>query len=327
MIFFFGLASVEITRSFLPGGALHPVRKSVNPLLATAGGVIGPALSYLLLNHFFGSADLRHGWGIPTATDIAFAWLAARVVFGEGHPAVSFLLLLAVADDFVGVAIIALFYPNPAAAVEPLWLALVPSGMAAAFFLRRAAIKNYWPYILLGGVPSWIGLYRANLHPALALVFIIPFLPHPSREERGMFEEDPRGLSAMARFEGEWKIIIDFGLFMFGLANAGVVFSQIGIATWLVLSALVLGKTSGIFLFGKAAQKMGFHLPMGLTDRELFVVGLIGGLGFTVALFIAGEAFRDPAIQGGAKMGAMMSTLVAIIAIVSGKILKIRKVR
>ena len=81
--------------------------------MATLGGVIGPAFVYLALNHFIGSAELLRGWGIPTATDIAFAWLVARTVFGVDHPAISFLLLLAVADDGIGLAIIAVFYPDP----------------------------------------------------------------------------------------------------------------------------------------------------------------------------------------------------------------------
>src|SRR5512135_2187711 len=137
MVFFFGIATVEITQSLLPGGDLHPIKKSVNPLLATLGGVIGPALVYLMLNHFIGSSSLRRGWGIPTATDIAFAWLTARMLFGNNHPAVAFLVLLAVADDGIGLAIIAIFYPNPLLPVKPLWLFLTLAGMTAAYLLRR----------------------------------------------------------------------------------------------------------------------------------------------------------------------------------------------
>ena len=326
MVFFFGIAAVEITQSLLPGGDLHPINKSVNPLLATAGGVIGPALVYLALNHFIGSDSMRRGWGIPTATDIAFAWLTARMVFGKNHPAIAFLVLLAVADDGIGLAIIAVFYPNPLLPVKPLWLLLTLAGMAAVYLFKKRRVKSYWPYILAGGGLSWAGLFNAHLHPALALVFIIPFLPHRRFEEKHVFEEDVADRSAMAQFEHEWKLIVDFGLFMFGLANSGVEFSQVNIVTWLVLFALLIGKTVGIFSLGYLAYKLGFPLPHGMRTKELLVVGIIAGFGFTVALFVAGEAFIDPAHQGGAKMGAMLSCGSAAIAVIVAKLLKIRKV-
>ncbi|MBI3598862.1 MAG: Na+/H+ antiporter NhaA, partial [Nitrospirae bacterium] len=107
MVFFFGIATKEITQACLPGGALNPIKKAVNPLLGTFGGVIGPVCVYFLFVRITGNNALARGWAIPTATDIALAWLVARLVFGEGHPAISFLLLLAIADDGIGLAIIA----------------------------------------------------------------------------------------------------------------------------------------------------------------------------------------------------------------------------
>jgi NhaA family Na+:H+ antiporter len=327
MAFFFGIAAVEITRSFLPGGDLYPVSKSVNPLLATAGGVVGPALVYLVLNHIIGAPELQRGWGIPTATDIAFAWLIARLIFGSNHPAISFLLLLAIADDGIGLAIIAVFYPDPRFPVEPLWLLLTLAGMLVAYALRTQRIRSYWPYIILGGMLSWAGLFKAHFHPALALVFIIPFLPHAIAETKHFFEEDLTDRSTMAQFEHEWKIIVDFGLFMFGLGNAGVTFAQVGTATWLVLLSLIAGKTAGIFAFGSTAVMLGFPMPQGMQKKELLVVGIIAGFGFTVALFVAGVAFIDPLHQGAAKMGAMLSCLAALIAVIAAKVLKIKKTR
>jgi Na+:H+ antiporter, NhaA family len=325
MVFFFGIAAVEIVQSLLPGGDLHPIKKSVNPLLATLGGVAGPAVVYLVLNYFIGSPDMRRGWGIPTATDIAFAWLTARMVFGRDHPAVSFLVLLAVADDGIGLAIIAIFYPDPLLPVKPVWLLLTLAGMGTAFFIRKGRVGSYWPYVLVAGGLSWVGLYSANLHPALALVFIVPFMPHASFERKHMFDEDTDDPSTISRFEREWKIIVDFGLFMFGLANAGVEFSSVGTATWLVLAALLIGKTGGIFSLGYLAHRLGFPLPHGMQKKELLVVGIIGGFGFTVALFVAGEAFIDPAHRGAAKMGAMLSCTSALIAMIAARLLKVRR--
>ncbi len=325
MVFFFGIAAVEITQSFLPGGDLNPVKKAVNPLVSTLGGVIGPALVYLVLNHFIGSPEMRRGWGIPTATDIAFAWLVARLVFGNNHPAISFLLLLAVADDGIGLAIIAIFYPNPHVPVEPAWLFLTTGGMLIAYALRRYSVRSYWPYVLCGGGLSWAGLHQAHLQPALALVFIIPFLPHAGKERKHFFEQNAADRSTIGRFEHEWKIIVDFGLFMFGLANAGVELASMGTLTWLVFFALLIGKTLGIFLFGSLGEKIGFPLPKGTHKKELLLVGVIAGFGFTVALFVAGEAFIDAKLQGAAKMGAMLSCGAAFVALALGRILKIKR--
>lgn len=325
MVFFFGIAAVEITQSILPGGDLYPVGKAVNPLMATVGGVIGPALIYLTLNHFIGSEELRRGWGITTATDIAFAWLTARMIFGKSHPAISFLLLLAIADDGIGLAIIAVFYPDPMLPVEPVWLLLTIAAMIAAYILRKASVRSYWPYLLVAGSLSWVGLFNAHLHPALALVFVVPFMPYARAERKHMFEEDIADRSTMSQFEHEWKVIVDFGLFMFGLANAGVEFSQVGTATWLVVSALIIGKALGIFSLGLLAVKLGFPLPKKVKGRELLVLGIIGGFGFTVALFVAGEAFVDPVHQAAAKMGAMMSASSALAAYLAARLLNIRR--
>lgn len=325
MVFFFGIAAVEITQSCLPGGDLNPPRKAINPLLATIGGVLGPVGIYFLLNFLIGSSTLNNGWGIPTATDIALAWLAARLVFGDNHPVISFLLLLAIADDAIGLAIIAIFYPDPSVPAEPVWLLLTIAGMLVAWLLRKAKVRSYWPYLLLGGLPSWFGLHEAHLHPALALVFIVPFLPHPPRESKHIFEVDPRDRSTLSRFEHDWKIIVDFGLFMFGLANAGVTFSGVGTATLLVFLSLLAGKALGIFSFGFLGMRLGFPLPDGMKKRDLLVAGVIAGIGFTVALFVAGEAFTDPVIQGAAKMGAILSIAAFPIAVVMARFAGIRK--
>lgn len=327
MVFFFAIAAVEITQSCLPGGDLNPLRKAVNPLLATCGGVAGPAVVYLVLNHFIGSGALQRGWGIPTATDIAFAWLVARIVFGKNHPVISFLLLLAVADDGIGLAIIAIFYPDPNFPVEPLWLLLTLAGMAVAWLLRTRGTGSYWPYLILAGGLSWGGLFQAHLHPALALVFIVPFIPHARKEKLHIFEDDPGDRSPLRQFEHEWKVIVDFGLFMFGLANAGVGFSGAGTATWLVFLALLLGKTIGVFTLGSLGEMFGFPLPKGVGKRELLVAGIVAGFGFTVALFVAGEAFVDPVSQGAAKMGAMLSCLVTLVALIAGKVLRIQRIK
>jgi len=112
---------------------------------------------------------------------------------------------------------------------------------------------------------------------------------------------------------------------MFGLANAGLEFTAAGTATWLVFCALLFGKTIGIFAFGFIGEKLGFNLPRGMGRKELFVAGLIAGIGFTVALFIAGEAFTDSSLEGAAKRGAILSIVIMPLAWGTARLLGIKK--
>jgi NhaA family Na+:H+ antiporter len=320
MVFFFGVAMYEITEAILPGGALNPPSRAISPLLGTLGGVFGPvgvffALTYLFYAGAPNFAEVANGWGIPTATDIALAWLCARIVFGGKHPAVNFLLLLAVADDAIGLGIIAVFYPDPANPVAPVMLLYTVAAMGIAFGLRKMNVQAWWPYILIAGFVSWYGLLSAHLHPALALVFVVPFLP---------FERE--GPSPLQDFEHAVKPTVDWGLFFFAFANAGAEMSSIGTMTWVILASLVVGKTLGIGLFSAVGVKMGFPLPNGMDMKTLAMAGLVAGLGLTVALFVAGEAYVDPTLQAEAKMGAVFSGLVFIAAIVLGRMLRIRRI-
>ncbi len=326
MALFFGIATKEITEACLPGGALNPPRKAVSPLLGTAGGVLGPILVYVAWASFTGDGAIANGWGVPTATDIALAWLVARLVFGKGHPAISFLLLLAVADDGVGLAIIAIFYPDPAHPVAPAWLALVGVAMVMAYALRRRGVQSFWPYVAAAGALSWTGLFLAHLHPALALVPIVPFMPNMGHDE-GLFAEHGRGhTDTLNRFEHAFKLPVDLGLFGFGLANAGVELGAIGNATYAVAIALIVGKTAGVFGFAMAGHALGFRLPDGMTWRSLLVAGITAGLGLTVALFVAGVAFTDPTLMSAAKMGALASVFAAPLALVVGRALRAREI-
>ena len=339
MVFFFGIAAVEITQSVLPGGALNPISRAINPMMGTLGGVLGPIGVFFILCAVLpldavmvngvDRAAILNGWGIPTATDIALAWLIARMVFGNRHPAVSYLLLLAVADDAIGLGIIAVFYPDPHFPVEIYFLGLTVLGMVIAFAMRKMKVKNMWLYLLFGGVPSWLGLILAHLHPALALVFIIPFLPSdtdPRHKHGELFEDEADDHSTLVSFEHNFKLIVDMGLLGFGIANAGVVFSNINNVTWIIYFSLLVGKTFGVTLFGYGAQFFGSKLPEGMNFKTLFMAGMVAGLGLTVALFVAGEAYSDKAIQGAAKMGALFSGGTAFLALITGKIMGIKKI-
>ncbi len=363
MVFFFAIAAIEITMSCLPGGSLNPIKKAVNPLFATIGGVLGPIAAFFILNAIIGAPEFARGWGIPTATDIALAWLLARVIFGAGHPAVSFLLLLAIADDAIGLGIIAIFYPNPDLPAQPIWLLSTLAGMVIVYIMRKYNVRSFIPYLAIGGLLSWFGLYNAGLHPALSLVVIIPFLPHvrnqpeagtscaiPTGEtkdgndsllacdvnnpdDESLLDCDPEDSdhiyrsshSTLLDCEIKFRPFVDYGLLFFGLTNAGVQFTSMSGITWIILFSLLIGKTVGIFTFGRIAELIGFPLPDGMTRAHLATAGLIAGLGLTVALFVAGVAFTDPTIQGAAKMGALFSAVVFVLAPIFARFMGVKK--
>lgn len=333
MYFFFATAGIEIVHSVSPGGVLNPIKKAVTPLIATLGGVLGPIIMFFILNAIIGDVSYASGWGIGTATDIALAWLLARIVFGAHHPAVNFLLLLAVADDAIGLIIIAIFYPDPNHPPQYIFLVLVAVGMLIAFLMRKFGVKQWWAYLFIAGAFAWFGMYKCGMHPSLASVLVVVFMPNTKEftEKFGsMAGENPEKYAPTCLENCEHKIspFVDFGLIFFGISNAGVQFSEVSNLTLIILLALILGKTLGISLFTMVSTKLlKFELPNGMKDRDVFVAGVVAGMGLTVALFIAGSAFTDPSLQAAAKMGALFSAAIFIIAPIVGKLMKVEKVK
>ncbi len=325
MALFFAIAAKEVWESLLPGGALSNPRKAATPLLATLGGIVGPALIYVAGAYITGThVELGQGWAIPCATDIAFSYLIARIIFGNGHPAIAFLLLLAIADDAAGLMILAVFYPQEA--IEPQWLLLTVGAMLLAMLLQRSKVHTHWAYILGPGVLSWISFQQAHIHPALGLVPIIPLLPH-AHTDLGIFARDELNRhDTLNEFEHFWKLPVEFVLFLFGLANAGVVMSSLGTGTWLVVSGLLIGKPVGITLLTLFAEKgLKLEKPAGMDYRHIVTLGMVAGIGFTVALFVSVAAFPVAGpIQDSVKMGALLSFAAAPLALVIGKALGIK---
>ncbi|NQW03125.1 MAG: Na+/H+ antiporter NhaA [Acidobacteria bacterium] len=315
MVFFFALAAKEVVEAMLPGGPLASPKQAAVPIFAAVGGMAAPAGLFLLAAYLIGDLTVVRGWAIPCATDIAFSYLVARTVFPAGHPAIPFLLLLAIADDAMGLIILAVFYPSGALAIGQLalWMA---AALAMAWLLRRQRVGNFWIYLMGPGVLSWIALYVGGLHPALALVPIVPFMPH-AKTDLGLFsdKEDKRH-DTMNEFEHWWKAPVQVVLLLFGLVNAGVPLSAVGEVTWMVLGSLVIGKPLGIVGFALLAGVAGFPRARGLNKRALVVLGIAAGIGFTVALFFTTAAFpADSPHLDEAKMGALLSFLAAPLAI------------
>ena len=325
MALFFAIAAKEVWESLLPGGALSNPRKAATPLLATVGGIAGPALVYIGGCFLTGTQDtFGKGWAVPCATDIAFSYLIARVIFGVGHPAIAFLLLLAIADDAAGLMILAIFYPQ--APIESQWFLLTLGSMALAYTLRRMKFNSHWIYLLGPGILCWYSFYQANIHAALGLVPIIPFLPH-AHTDLGMFAKaEAHRDDTLNEFEHFWKTPVEFFLGLFGLANAGVVLSSLGTGTWLVLAGLLIGKPVGITLLTLFAEKgLKLEKPAGMDYRHVVTLGMVAGIGFTVALFVSVAAFTTAGpVQDSVKMGALLSFAAAPLAIIIAKLLRVK---
>jgi NhaA family Na+:H+ antiporter len=346
MAFFFLLAGKEIRESMLPGGALSSAKTAALPIMATAGGMAGPALVYLGGVFLFDKAILAQGWAIPMATDIAFSYLIARMIFpkinGKLHPAIIFLLLLAIADDAGGLIVLAVFYGQEPLvsfgnlvgigllAKHPILVLFPFVGLAigtAMIFWKVFKVRSFWPYILVSGSLSWLGFFFGGIHPALALVPLAWCMPHEHSDLGFWTPGESERKDTLNQMEHWWKRPVELILGLFGFANAGVAFGAVGVGTGLVFCGLLFGKPLGIVLFTKLGELFGLKKPEGMTNRDLVIVGVTAGIGFTVALFVSVVAFKADTeemkiILDSVKMGALLSFFVAPIALILAKILR-----
>lgn len=324
MALFFAIAGSEVWEALLPGGALSDPKKAATPLLATVGGIVGPAGIYLLGVAWLDDPSLTNGWAIPCATDIAFSYLIARFIFGPGHPAIAFLLLLAIADDAAGLIILAVAYPS--GDLNLLWLLLSGLAMGIGFGFRKMNLHSFWWYLLIPGTMSWLSFYFAGIHPALGLIPVIITKPH-AHTDLGIFaREELDQDDTLNQFVKAMADPVEVILGLFGLVNAGVLFSAIGDATWLVLAGLLIGKPLGITAFTWFSEKvLKLEMPKGMNYRDVVTLGTIAAIGFTVALFVSTAAFKGNENLAAAKMGALASFIAAALAIVLAKMLGIKR--
>jgi NhaA family Na+:H+ antiporter len=323
MAFFFALMGKEIRDATLPGGPLSQPRRLAVPLVATAGGIVGPVAIYLAVAAAHGRLpELANGWAIPVATDIAFSYLIARLIFGRRHPAIPFLLLLAIADDLVGLVILAVCYPE--AELHLSWLLVTALGVAIGVSFRRLRLYNPWWYVAVPGAFSWIGFALSGLRPALGLLPIIFLLPHGGAASGRHEKRRYSGEDALNRFEHFWKRPVEVFLGLFALLNAGVMLGSVGVASAAVLAGLLVGKPLGIWLAAlAAAYVLRLGMPARVGPRELLVLGCTAGIGFTVSLFVADIAFEDGATQEAAKVGALASLGAAAAAVAAARLLRV----
>ncbi len=349
MALFFFVVGLELKREIMVG-ELSNIRHAALPVVAAIGGMVMPALIYLAFNH---QGDAMRGWGVPMATDIAFA-VGALVLLANRVPKslITFLVALAIADDLGAVLVIALFYTQ---ALSLSWLGAAIAILALLFTLNFAGIRKVMPYFILA-VLLWYALMQSGVHATLAGVLGAFTVPARSKYDPNLFaervnvqidhfianrqqddtilanenlhsvvqrlEESVKGVQTpLQRLENIWHLPVAFLVIpIFALFNAGIPlqFNALGET---FTHPVMLGVTFGL-LFGKfigisgacwLALKLGIgQLPSGTRFSQIMAVSVLGGIGFTMSIFIAELAFANqPDYLLMAKTGVLLASLLA----------------
>lgn len=342
MTAFFFVVGLEIRREIFEG-ELASLRQAALPLAAAIGGMLAPAALYAVLNA--GRAGAA-GWAVPMATDIAFAIGVLTLLGARVPPALRVLLLaLAVIDDIGAIVVIAIFY---SAGISLEGLLVMAVGIAAVLMMRAAGVRSPLLYVAPGAI-VWAGLLVTGIHPTIAgviLGLLTPIRPWfgasgfagttqahldqlPVHDRRALLESLDRinqaRLEAVSSVERLIHHLHPWVAYMvmptFALANAGVVLGGARVSgdhLWLfagIVAGLALGKPLGITAAALAASRLGIATsPKGVTRRGLLLVGLVGGVGFTMSLFIAQLAFPPGPLLDTAKLAILVGSAAAIVA-------------
>lgn len=350
MAVFFFVVGLELKREMI-GGELSQPKKALLPIVAAIGGMVFPALIYTGFN--FGT-DASHGWGIPMATDIAFA-LGVLYLLGDKIPATLkiFLTALAIVDDLGAVLVIAFFYT---ASINSLALGIGIGVFVFLLICNRLGVRNILFYALVGIAGVWLPFLLSGVHATIAAVLVAFTIPAGSRIDEALFiskiktrlnqfkELDPTdaptlsedqlhvlqdirklskdAMSPLHRLEHGLHSFVSFIIMpVFALANAGVTFSN-GIientassVTLGVIFGLLAGKVIGVY--GVSSLLIRFKwasLPEGMSNKSLFGVGFLASIGFTMSLFVTNLAFENPEYELQAKLGIFAASLIGGIA-------------
>jgi Na+:H+ antiporter, NhaA family len=314
MTVFFLIVGLEIRRE-MHDGSLSDPRVATLPIIAALGGVVAPALIYILLNR---DPATRTGWAIPTATDIAFA-VGILSLCGKGVPAAlrMLLLTLAIIDDIVAILVIAFFYSS---GIDYSALLLVLAGAALVLALQWLGVRRALLYIL-PGVIIWYGMLRAGVHPTLAGV-LLGLLTPATANFGGHKCIDPTAIAPVQEVEANLHRYVAFGIMpLFALANAGVTLAGVSLGAGQplriavgIVAGLLVGKPLGILLAALAAVALKVcALPSGVAWRHMMLLGLLAGIGFTMSIFITNLAFSDPTLLVAAKFAVLVASAVAAV--------------
>jgi NhaA family Na+:H+ antiporter len=302
MAIFFLLVGLEIKRELIEG-ELSSVKKASLPVLAAVGGMLVPALIYFLFNKNESTAS---GWGIPMATDIAFA-LAIVAMLGKSVPSSLkiFLAALAIADDLGAIVVIAIFYTSQ---IHWSYLALAGGIFALLLAFNFLKIKSLWFY-LIPGLFLWYFVHHSGIHATIAGVLLAFTIPTNNTAKLSPLEKLEHALVKPVNF-----LIMP----IFALANTNITFQQemiAGLSSSLglgIILGLFVGKTVGITFFSWLAVKLKFaQLPSGAQWKHLYGIGMLAGIGFTMSIFIAMLSFSEPLYIAEAKFAILCASILS----------------
>ena len=310
-VFFFSVG-LEIKRELLVG-ELSTMKKAMLPMFAALGGMIFPALIFTYFNAGTPSAS---GWGIPMATDIAFA-IGVLSLLGDRCPAGLKVLLvaLAVVDDIGAIIVLAVFYPSHD--IHFIYLLYAALTVLALVGVNRAGIRSNFVYLLLGLV-LFVFVFRSGVHATIAGVILAMTIP--AKTATGDIRAFTGPDSPLGKLESALHPWVNFLIMpIFALANAGVVIDSSSIAGGSmpavipgVFFGLLVGKPLGIFTFSWLAVKLRVAgMPDGAKWRQIFSLGMLGGIGFTMSIFIDNLAFTDPHLINAGKFAILVTSFLA----------------
>ena len=307
MAIFFFLIGLELKREIFVG-ELSSIKKATLPIFAALGGMLIPAFIFFLTNN---GTDTISGFGIPMATDIAFA-VAIITMLGKRVPLSLkiFLTALAVIDDLGAIIVIALFYPNPELPLDFTQFGIAIAILLGLFALNKSKVKNTLLYIV-GGIAVWWFMLHSGIHATIAGVLVAFTIPFD--------KDDAKSLSA--KMEHALHLPVAFIILpLFALANTAITIDSgslehfsMPLASGIFLG-LVIGKPVGITLFTFIAVKLGLcELPTAVNFKRVFGVGILGGIGFTMSIFVSMLAFTDPDYINEAKLMILVASLTAAV--------------
>lgn len=302
MTIFFLFVGLEIKRE-ITDGQLSTAKLAALPVCAALGGIMMPALIYTAFNH---SSDKAGGWAIPTATDIAFA-IAILSILGKrvklSHKI--FLKALAIADDLGAIIIIVVFYSSGISLIN---IAAAFGIFAIQFLLNRLRVNILWPYLLCGAV-LWYFIHQSGIHPTIAGVLTAFTIPH--RPQNSLVEKLEHALVNTVNF-----LIMP----LFAMANTDIIFRDLSISSFIspvaagIILGLVIGKPIGITLFTWLSVKLKIaQLPGSTNYKHITGLGILGGIGFTMSIFITLLSFNNEALQNSTKLFILAASVIAAV--------------
>ncbi len=307
MAVFFFFVTLEIKREFLQG-ELSNIKQALLPIIAAVGGMLVPALFYVFIN--YGDSETLNGWAIPSATDIAFS-LGVLSLLGKRVPLSLkvFLTALAIIDDLGAIVIIALFYSGE---LSIMYLSLMLLAFIILLVINKFNIKIFLPYLLIG-IFLWDFTHNSGIHATIAGVLLALTIPHRKKE---------KDFSLLLKIEHAISPYVAFGIMpIFAFANAGVSLEGLSFASLLnkvplgILLGLFVGKQLGVFVFSYVSIKLKIaQMPNNSNWFNLYGVGILTGIGFTMSLFVGNLAFIDniqymDGVKIGVLTGSLLSTL------------------